>query len=159
MEVLDDEGRVFGVVNVIDLLVVLLVLAVVAAGAALVLGGGSGTPDDQSETATITVRAENVQPYVADALSTGSVDGGNVTRIENKSVQPTTVYTENESGAVLARDHPRLKTVEIEVVVELTDGPGGPIFGTRPLRVGRTVTIDSGDVVLTGDVKAIEAES
>lgn len=45
MEVIDEEGRVFGVVNVIDAIVVLLVVAVVVAGLALVFGGGDTGPD------------------------------------------------------------------------------------------------------------------
>jgi hypothetical protein len=42
MEVIDEEGRLFGAVNVVDALVVLLVLAVVVAGAALVFGDTLG---------------------------------------------------------------------------------------------------------------------
>jgi hypothetical protein len=160
MQVIDEEGRVFGVVNIIDILVVLFILAVVVAGLAFVLGNDSSDSagDEEIGTATVTLRAEGVQPYVADALSMGPVEDGNVTRIENVSVQPTTVYTENGSGAVLTRDHPRLKTVEIKVIVEVTDGPNGLLFGQQPLRVGKPIDIDSGTVALRGDVAAIETE-
>lgn len=48
MEVLDGQGRFFGVVNVVDALVVLFVLAVGLAGVALVVGGGGGTAPDGS---------------------------------------------------------------------------------------------------------------
>jgi hypothetical protein len=45
MELLDEQGRLFGVVNIIDVLVVLVVLAVAAAGIALVFGSTESTAD------------------------------------------------------------------------------------------------------------------
>ena len=153
MNFIDGEGRVFGVVNIIDLLVALFVLAVVVAGAALVVGPDDAT--DDRETVTVTVRATGIQPYVADALAADAVEGGNVTAIENVSVQPAAVFTQNESGAVLARDHPRLRTVEVDAVVEATNGSEGLVFGTTPLRVGQNVSLDAGTVVLSGQVTAI----
>lgn len=48
MDVLDEEGRLFGRVNVVDAMVVLVVLAVLVAGVALVVGGGDDT-DPNSE--------------------------------------------------------------------------------------------------------------
>jgi hypothetical protein len=49
MGLIDERGRLFGRVNVIDALVVLLAVAVVAAGVALV-AGGAGNPVGRSIT-------------------------------------------------------------------------------------------------------------
>lgn len=57
MQVLDEQGRLFGRVNVIDVLVVVVVLAALLAGVALVMGGeGSGT---EPEYATVTFEAQS----------------------------------------------------------------------------------------------------
>jgi hypothetical protein len=53
MDILDEQGRIFGRVNIIDALVVLFALAVIVAGAALVFGGG-GTDDQPAQTPTPT---------------------------------------------------------------------------------------------------------
>ena len=45
MAVIDEKGRLFGVVNVIDALVLLLLLAVIVAGVALVVGGEDEDPE------------------------------------------------------------------------------------------------------------------
>ncbi|WP_121821395.1 DUF4330 domain-containing protein [Halostella salina] len=50
MPLIDDDGNLFGRVNVVDALVVLLVVAVVAAGAALVMGGGGSADAPANET-------------------------------------------------------------------------------------------------------------
>jgi hypothetical protein len=161
MQIVDEDGRVFGVVNVVDLLVVLLIVAVVATGVALVLGSGDSDADtdEEPQTATVTVRAQSVQPYVAGALSTGPVEAENITRIGNVSVQPATIYTQNNSGAVLAGDHPRLKTVELEMIIRTTDSANGTVFETTPLRIGQRLDIDTGTVRLSGNVSSIENQS
>ncbi|WP_340100760.1 DUF4330 domain-containing protein [Salinibaculum salinum] len=158
MEVIDENGRVFGVVNVIDLLVLLLVLAVVAAGVALVLG--SGASEAESETATITVRADSVQPYVADAVPpVGDLDGGSVTSIENKTVEPATIVTTNSSGDVLVREHPRLKTVTLTVTVDVSQTDGTRVYDEQSLKVGKGVSLDLHTVDLRGNVTAVEHET
>ncbi|MCU4800382.1 DUF4330 family protein [Halobacteria archaeon HArc-gm2] len=86
MEILDEKGRLFGVVNVVDALVVLLVLAVVAAGVALVVGGqnspdAGGTNDTDSES-TRYATLSYIVPYESSAATLQDndtvrfVDGG-----------------------------------------------------------------------------------
>lgn len=78
MELLDEKGRLLGVVNVVDALVVLLVLAVVAAGAALVVGGlgpssadwASDTISESREYATLSYTV----PYESTAVTLQSND-------------------------------------------------------------------------------------
>lgn len=157
MKVIDENGRVFGIINVVDLLVVLLLLAVLSVGAALVIGGDAGD-DQQTESVTFTVEATDIQPYVADALpSPGELDDGNVTRIENASVEPATVLTTNASGAVLTREHPRLKTVTLTVTVDAQRIDGTYHVGNQGLKVGHSVRLDLGTVSLRGRVTALEA--
>jgi|GEM_PF-2008464 len=88
MKVLDDRGRLFGVVNAVDALVVLLVVAVLAAGAALVFGGGP--PDDRAVNGTdtdpepvrfatveYTIPTDQATPYQGAVDTLHPVDGGN----------------------------------------------------------------------------------
>jgi len=80
MDVIDEEGRLFGLVNVIDALVVLLVLAVVVAGFALIDPFESGS----EETRYATIDLAGQPNYVAEQISTGDVlrpegAAGNVT--------------------------------------------------------------------------------
>jgi len=55
MDIIDDEGRLFGVVNVVAALVVLCVVALVVAGVGLVAGGGGGGEPDPVENRTATL--------------------------------------------------------------------------------------------------------
>ena len=69
MELLDDDGNLFGVVNVVDALVVLLVLAIVAAGAAFVLQPAPEEPDVGTTHVTLDL---GTQPdYLVSAINEG----------------------------------------------------------------------------------------
>jgi hypothetical protein len=149
--ILDEKGRLFGTINVVDVLVVLVVLAVVAAGVALVFGGDSS----DSRTTTMDVRAENVQPYVANAIPIGDVSEGNVERVLNASATPKQILAITADGELVIRDHPRLKTVETTVEVPVSDDGNGVQFQGQRLKIGQRVTLDFGLVELTGNVTAV----
>jgi archaellin len=85
MAVIDEEGRLFGVVNVIDLLVVLVVVAVVAAGVALLTGG-----DDQGQQPDTGSNATNATTTVRYATLSVTSDVANLSgRIDvNDTIQP-----------------------------------------------------------------------
>jgi hypothetical protein len=153
VEIIDEEGYFLGFINIIDLLVLLLVLAVIVAGSALVFGGTG----QQTESATIEIRVENVQPYVADAIpDSGPINNGNVTSLENKSVTPATVYVPDQNGELQEQSHPRLKTVELEVTVPVTDTGDELQFDHQSLSVGNRIAIDLGTVELRGNVTRTE---
>jgi hypothetical protein len=67
---IDDEGNLLGVVNVVDALVVLFVLAILLAGAVLVLTSGEDTGSDRATTyATLDL---GTQPdYIVSAINEG----------------------------------------------------------------------------------------
>ena len=67
MPVIDDEGRLFGTVNIIDALVVLFVLAVAVAGFALLSGGTPSEPATRYATVDLGTHPD----FVADQVSAG----------------------------------------------------------------------------------------
>lgn len=144
MELIDERGRLFGAVNVIDALVVLLVLAVVVAGVALVMGGdeSSPTPDADGTTRAVTMTAGPVSPTVASLVDSGDrlELGGNAT--------VTDVYrtpARNDPGVLV--------TVRIQATGDLTDGTF--IVDGQPLRAGQSLTATSADYEFQGTVRTI----
>jgi len=80
MPLIDEEGNLFGVLNVIDALVVLVLVAVVVAGVAVVggLGGGNGEADDstsepEAQTQYATVELGTQPGHVVSEISEGDV--------------------------------------------------------------------------------------
>ena len=161
VELIDDRGNLFGRVNVVDALVVLLVVAVAVAGIALVLGGSGGSGGTQAETNETVVyvdfQSQPVEPYVAGAVPEGSIETANVSRIENRSVTPADVVTQNESGALSVRQHPTHRTVTFRVGLSVTRSGDEYLFNDAPIEVGTNLTLDVGPARIPGRVTAVNA--
>ncbi|MFC7135289.1 MULTISPECIES: DUF4330 domain-containing protein [Salinibaculum] len=141
MPLIDEDGRLFGTVNIIDALVVLFVFAIAVAGVALVTGGGGGggnTTNSETITRTIVFQTTDQPAYVADAIQEGAVGTSNVIAIENKSVVEST-----ENGT------------DLRLTVNLTvseTGDGLPTFGGERLYIGRQLQLDFGTTIVQGTV-------
>ncbi|SEP69392.1 DUF4330 domain-containing protein [Natrinema salaciae] len=165
MPLIDDEGNLFGVVNVIDALAVCLVVAVLIAGVAVVgvLGDGNGAAapegsstnetgdDSQPATRYATIDLGTQPDYLAAAIADGDravvdADGHNLT--------VTDVYTTPTSGG----DEGHV-VVRARIDGEYPPEGGNETafqLGDRSVRIGGDVTIDTADYELRGTVHQLE---
>ena len=136
MKLLDEEGRLFGTVNVIDLLVVLIAIGVVIAGVITFLPGFLA-PEKQ---ATVQVQANNVQPYIVSSVTPGVVSSDDVVRVINRSSTQANRTSRN---------------MQLWAQIQVTTEDGDLYFGNTRLYVGNTITLDLGNTVLTVTVTRI----
>jgi len=147
MELIDENGRIFGVVNVIDALAVLLVLAVVVAGIALV------NPFASSEEVTryATVDLGEQPAYVAGQVSPGDVMSPTNTP-RNLTITDVYVTPAGEGNvSVVVR-------AEIDGVLRESDGSPGTAFtfaGNR-IRQGGSLSIDTVDYTASGRILRLD---
>ncbi|ELZ23703.1 hypothetical protein C475_15568 [Halosimplex carlsbadense 2-9-1] len=138
MPIIDEEGRLFGTVNVVDALVVLLVLAVGVAGVALVAGGASS---DETRYATVDL---GTQPeYVVEQLSTG--DTSNLTNSPGNLTISDIHVSSNESNVNAL--------VRVAVAGQVTEGTF--TYGGEPLRLGRTLEFDTDAYAVNGSIQDV----
>lgn len=142
MEIIDEKGRLFGVVNVVDALVVLLALAVVAAGVALVIGGQSasdtGASDDSEPTQYATVS------YTVPLES------------EAATLQDTDTLRFSDDGSYNVSDVYRSFTPNGGVhVVAKTEYEGGFTANGDRLYGGQSTTVSTGSYRVDADVLAV----
>lgn len=145
MGVIDDDGNLFGFVNVVDALVVLLILAVVVAGVALV--NPFATTEEATRYATVDLGEQ--RQYVAELVSEGDVlspsnSGSNVT--------VTDVYV-TPSGGENASVTVRVKMEGQMVESEQSDRPVFSIAGTS-VRRGTTLQLGSDEYAVEGTVRS-----
>ncbi len=143
MELIDENGNLFGRVNVIDALVMLVVLAVVVAGAALVFGQDE-EPDPEPTTATVNATLDlGTQPaFVVDAIQEG--DGYGPTSLSQLRI--TDVYTTPAGG-----------DTRVVVGVRLTGEAAGDSisYDGGPPRLGRTLQIATSAYQVDGQIRAL----
>ena len=142
MELIDDEGNLFGVVNVVDALVVLLVLAVVAAGAALVLQPDTtqAGPDLATTNATLDIGPQPA--YIVSAIDEGDTHtaGGN-SRLTITDVHLT---PQGDRTRVILR-----------VRLEAPSTGDGISYANAPPRLGRSLSIATNRYEVSGDIRAV----
>lgn len=140
MEIIDENGNLFGRVNVVDALVVLVVLAVAVAGAALVFGQEEPEPTIATVNATLDL---GTQPgFVVDAIQEG--DSYSPTRLS--SLRITDVYTTPDGG-----------NTRVVAAVRLTGEQAGRSidYDGGPPRLGRTLDVVTAAYQVDGQVRAL----
>ncbi|WP_137284647.1 DUF4330 domain-containing protein [Halorussus salinisoli] len=157
MTFIDDKGRLFGTINIIDVLAVCLVLVATAGGTTFVLTADD-TDTDQQNT-SITFEITDVQPYVVDAIPEGQIDSDTITAVENKSVQPSQVVVADQHGELHERPHPEKKTVTLQLALATTTSDEEIQFDGEPLQVGRELSLDLGTVTVEGNVTSVQTNS
>jgi hypothetical protein len=159
MNLIDDKGRLFGTVNIIDALAVLLVLAVVAAGAAFVLQPSGQTPastgtngtgqDTTSATRYATLDLGTQPSYVAERITAGDINttvGGNLT--------VTDVYRTPADGGVHVWTR-----VELDGHFVERDNESGFTFGESMLKPGSALDVDTEEYIVNGTVHEISRQN
>jgi len=142
MELIDDEGRLFGAVNVVDALVVLLVIAVAVAGVALAFGGNSDTaPDTETTYATLDLGVQ--ESYIVEAIQecdTYEPDGSSTLRV-------TDVHLTPQDGNA---------RVALRVAMEgQVNDQGSVVYGGAPPRLGRSLTIATDRYEVSGQIRDV----
>lgn len=136
MKIVDDEGYLFGWVNIIDALVILLIIAIVAASLSLAFS----PTRNETQTKTQVIRFQTVpEPaYVVNAIPEGRVSTDTIVAVENKSIQKGP----NETYVVLLR---------VRIVITQNDD-GFPMFKNERLYIGRKMQLDFGTTIVDGVV-------
>lgn len=131
---IDDQGRLFGTVNVIDAFVMGVVLVALSAGAGMVVVDGIGTEDDDvSESKALTLTAKNVGEPRASSIETGDrvvIDS------RSRSFFVTDVYRTPDGGE------------GVRLVVRITSANGT----SRTYRKGQRVGIINEEYILNATV-------
>ena len=137
MPVIDDQGRIFGTINVIDALAVLLVLAVVAAGAALVLAPAPEPTEPDLATISATIDLGAQPEYVVNAIEVGDT----YSPAGDSTLTITDIYLSPQDGQQ-----------QVRLGVEL-EGPrsGDHLqYDGAPPRLGRNLTIVTDSYQISG---------
>ncbi|MDT3437123.1 DUF4330 family protein [Haloarcula sp. 1CSR25-25] len=141
---LDDEGNLFGLVNIVDALAVLLVLAVVVAGAAFVLQPDPEPPDRTSTNVTLDL---GPQPqYLVSEINEGDTYSPN----SNSELTVTDVYLTPQG------DQTR---VILRATIEGPTSDDSLTYANAPPRLGRSLAIATSRYEVNGQIRAVGGDN
>jgi hypothetical protein len=141
MEMLDEEGNLFGLVNVIDVLAVLFVLTVVTAGIVFIT---SDSPDEDPtiESVFVTIDLGKQPSYIASEINTGDkhLAGG------DSQLTLTDVYVAPQDGQT---------RVIVRAKLQAPVQGDSLSYGGAPPRLGRSLDIRTSLYEVNGQIRAV----
>ncbi len=162
MKLIDEKGRLFGIINIIDLAVIIIVVLIAGAVGYKLFGGrasGSGTAKKEI---IVTVKCAMVTETAAKAISpkdrilsgTGYTNGV-VKEVTYENAHDTAATSD---GKLVWAEHPVLKDVFVKI--EMHEDPGEPLLklGNQEIRIGKDMFFKTQRVELIGVVQNIEVK-
>lgn len=146
MPIIDDDGNLFGLVNVVDALAALLVLAVVVAGAAFALQSDVGSTRSSTNTVSATLDLGTQPDYVVQALDEGdsyAPDGNSELTVTDVHLTP-----QGNDTRVLLRV--RLAGLSGERTVS---------YAGAPPRLGRELTVQTDAYTVRGTIRDVNGSA
>ena len=158
---IDEKGRLFGKINIVDLLVVLvIVIAAVVLGVKFLGGGGTSAINPAKTPVRYTVLVqgvepevyENIQKYIPGQLmASGEMLDGYITAVEPVEGRARTATVDAADGTleIPVNDGKMdlLFTIECNVVNPVTTE-----IGTQEVRVGKTHTVKTNRIELVNGI-------
>ncbi|MFB6222876.1 MAG: DUF4330 family protein [Haloarcula sp.] len=139
---LDDEGNLFGLVNVVDALAVLLIIAVIIAGAALVLQPEPEPDSPDLTTTSVTIDLGTQPSYLVSEINEGDTYSPN----GNSELTVTDVYLTPQG------DQTR---VILRATLEGPTSGDSLTYANAPPRLGRSLTITTSRYEVSGQIRAV----
>jgi len=141
---LDARGRIFGKVNIVDLIVLLVIVAVVVFAVVRTTGGSSTTFPVEITYTVEEVRDATVQAIQAavEVGATARDDSGTVLgKVVKATVRPTREEFLTPAGELKAFDSPVFSDVDILIKGDARISNSTYRIGSVPMRVGKKVNL------------------
>lgn len=156
MAIIDEKGRLFGKINVIDLLVIIgLVTVIAGAGYKFFLAPRAV----KAQNAEVTVIIPAVRPEEAQSIQAGDqlVTDTTVTdaRVKKVEIKPALTVTTRSDGTTLLTTNPYRKDAYVTLEGKVSLGPTAMKFAGQDIRVGKDFWLKSLRYELKGSVLSI----
>ena len=168
------NGRLFGKLNIVDVLILLVVIAAVAFLAVRMVGGSGGetiAADEPSAQANLryTVLCEDMPLMQAENAVTAVTAEDYELKLDDDSilkVSPNQIFNSNKfqdaqitSAEILPQDASadgQRVTVRFVIEAAAKNTVGSFVVGTQEVRIGRDYTVKTVDIEMLGTVSAME---
>ena len=161
---IDKNGKLFGKINIIDLLIVLVVIAAVILVATKMFTPAEKAAKLESSNVIVTYTSSNAYPGSGAAIEVGAPVYEETTNIQLGTVKDVKVeqaytYQALPDGTTVKVITPGREWVTVTTEVEATVSDDGVFIGGSPFSVGGTATVPFGQAVILVSVMDIESAS
>ena len=164
MKIINEKGKLFGVINIVDLLVLVAAIAVVAGvGYKLFAPRITEAVSPQVEM-TAVVRVRGAMPFLVDEIERNDQTGkkmvsGNAfvdATIEKVEIEDYVQQMPTADGEINNALDPSKKDIVFTIKTKVNKGTASPKIGTQEVRFGRTLIVKTDDMELNGTITSVE---
>lgn len=161
MKIINEKGKLFGIINIIDLIVIVVLALLITGGVKRVR---TTRPDMVSETkkATVTIEVSEIRNATVEGLVVGDpiyhYDKGNYFgKIVDVKVEPFKEAVESDGKWVNA-EVPEKYVATLTVEADAVETPDVIIIGGEQTRIGHQFRLKNKKVAVFGTILGVEVE-
>ncbi len=144
--IVDEKGRLFGKINLLDILIVVIIIGVVVAVAYKLNNSKVITPFTQKDKIVTVLTADEVIEEIASTLNVGEsvrdrVTGASFGVVKSIEVNPSISYTSNSNGEIVKSTRPGYKSLIITVEGEGVYSNSNVTFGNNDYYINKQYEI------------------
>ncbi len=163
MKIVNEKGKLFGLINVVDLMVLILVVGAVAGVAWSIFGGAVRDSVAPTVTMTATFRIRGANSFLVDELERNDqvgkymVSGNDYTDaiITDVEIVDYRVQVTTADGQIVDALDPVKKDVLVTATCEVPKNTPTPTIGSQEVRAGRAFTVKTNDFEVAGTVESV----
>lgn len=142
-KIIDQKGRIFGTINVIDLSVILVLLSfipIVFIGYKVILGGKA----EDTKWVSVRIKLTEIDPEFSDVISKGDVEKDSFGKTIGKlasisSVKASKVWVIADNKMLTTIDHPVKKDILVDADILCTRQGRIFYYKSVPVKIGSTI--------------------
>ena len=150
MKIINEKGKLFGIINVVDLLVLVAAIAVVAGVGYKLFAKQIKEVASPQVSLTMTVRVRGATPFLVNGNSYVNAQITDM-KIDDYNQQVTTA-----DGRIVTATDPEKKDLVFTITTKVSKGTPAPAIGTQEVRAGRTFIVKTNDFETTGNIDSVD---
>lgn len=168
MKIINEKGKLFGLINIVDLFVLLAALAVVVGVGWKIFGPKVQELTNPDVTMMATMRIRGATPFLVNEVSregndqTGKhlVSGNNYVdaTIESITIEDYIQQVTTADGRIVNALDPSKKDIIVIIKSKVPEGTATPKIGTQEVRAGRTFIVKTNNFETTANIDSVVFE-
>lgn len=164
MKIINEKGKLFGVINVVDLLVLLAAIAVIAGVGYKLFAPQIADATARQVPMTVTVRVRGATPFLVEEVQRNDqvgkkiVSGSSFTDavITDMQIRDYVQQVTTADGSIVNALDPSKKDLVFTIETTVPEGTAAPTIGTQEIRAGRTMIVKTDDFETTGNIDMVD---
>ena len=164
MKIVDRKGKLFGLINIIDLTVLIFLVSIIAVimvfGYLTLINGGS---IQAKKWVAVQIKFLGIYPEISGIISAGDVEKNPSGKTAAKltsivSINPSKAWVMVDNKTLSAIDDPVKKDIIVNVEVLCTETGGTFYYKANPLRIGNNVIFSTDLYTVSGVIIGVKRD-